>query len=93
MTMTLRLLRLPNVLAVTGDARSTHYNKIDHGLMTPPVSTGLRSVAWPEHEIGTINAAYIAGKSRAEIRSLVRDLVARRKGGEAELFGENAYVR
>lgn len=76
----MKLLKLPQVLGQTAKARSTHYNDIKAGLMTPPVSLGVHSVAWPEHEISAINAARVAGKSDDEIRQLVTCLVAERQG-------------
>ncbi len=75
----MKLLKLPQVLGQTAKARSTHYNDIKSGLMTPPVLLGAKSVAWPENEITAINAARIAGKSDDEIRQLVAGLVANRK--------------
>lgn len=75
----MKLLKLPQVLGLTAKARSTHYNDIKAGLMTPPVSLGVHSVAWPEHEISAINAARVAGKSDDEIRQLVARLVAERQ--------------
>lgn len=47
--------------------------------MTPPVSLGGRSVAWPEDEIIAINNALIAGKTKDEIKELVKKLIADRK--------------
>lgn len=78
----MKLLKLPQVLGLTAKARSTHYNDIKDGLMTPPVKIGgenSHSVAWPENEIICINAARIAGKSNDEIRKLVTRLVADRQ--------------
>lgn len=68
------LLRRPNVQAVTGLSRSTLYLRISQGLWTKPVAIGSRSVAWPESEVITLNAARIAGKSNDEIRELVQQL-------------------
>lgn len=76
----MKLLKLPQVLGQTAKARSTHYNDIKAGLMTPPVLLGVHSVAWPEHEISVINAARVAGKSDDEIRQLVARLVVERQG-------------
>lgn len=74
-----KLLRLPKTLGLTGKSRSAHYEDIQNGLMTPPVSLGGRSVAWPEDEIVAINNALIAGKTKDEIKDLVKKLVADRK--------------
>jgi len=71
--------RLPTVLTKRGRSRSSHYNDIQEGLFTPPVSIGSRAVGWPDHEVETINAARIAGKSDDDIRELVFRLIAARK--------------
>jgi prophage regulatory protein len=78
------LERCKAVTERTGDARSTHYKKIQDGLFTKPVRLGPRSVGWPSTEVDAILAARIAGKSDAEIRELVLDLEASRKAGGAE---------
>lgn len=67
------------MLALTAKSNSSHYSDIKDGLMTPPVRLGENSVAWPEHEITAINTARIAGKSNDEIKTLVADLVDKRK--------------
>jgi len=77
--MTITLLRLPAVLKKRGRSKSAHYVDIQQGLCTKSVSTGARSVAWPEHEIDTLNLARVAGKSEKEIRLLVSDLEANRQ--------------
>ncbi|MEJ1958365.1 MAG: hypothetical protein WDM70_02000 [Nitrosomonadales bacterium] len=48
-------------------------------LMTAPVSLGVHSVAWPEKEIMSINAARVAGKTDDEIRTLITKLMVDRK--------------
>lgn len=78
--MTKKILRLSGVLDLRGKSRSSHYEDIKKGCMTPPVSLGGRSVGWPESEIDAINAATIAGKSESEIKTLVKKLVAERQG-------------
>lgn len=57
---------------------SSWYEWIAAGLMTPGVTIGARSVAWPDHELQAIAAARIAGKSEDAIKALVQDLVAAR---------------
>lgn len=78
------ILRRRDVSALTGKARSTLYGNIKLGLFTPPVSLGAKSVGWPDSEVYAINAARVAGKSDAEIKQLVADLVARRKDAMKE---------
>lgn len=79
----MKLLKKPDVLALTAKSNTTHYSDIKDGLMTPPVRLGENSVAWPESEILAINAARIAGKSVADIKALVADLVMQRKAVQA----------
>ena len=77
--MTNTILRLPAVLSDTGLSRSTIYLRIAQGAFTRPVSLGARAVGWPAHEVTSINAARIAGKSEAQVRELVLELEAARK--------------
>lgn len=74
------LLRKPSAFGAMGFANSTGYLKIQQGLFLQPVRCGSSSV-WPSDEIAKIQAAYVAGKSEAEIRALVSDLHAARKAG------------
>ena len=41
-----RLLRLPEVIRVTGVSRSTIYSWMQQGLFVPSVKVGPRAVAW-----------------------------------------------
>lgn len=79
--MTAQLLRLPEVERLTGIKRSTLYLRQVAGLFPRPVSLGGRAVAWPKHEVESINKARIAGQSDDKIRALVAKLTANRKGG------------
>lgn len=81
----MKLIKLERALYLSAISRSTFYQNIKLGLMTPPVSLSVHSVAWPEHEIDAINKARVASKSDAEIKLLVLDLIDQRKGqGEAK---------
>lgn len=75
----MKLIKLERALYLSAVSRSTFYNNIKLGLMTPPVSLGIHSVAWPEHEINAINSARVAAKSEYEIKALVAQLVTARK--------------
>ncbi len=77
--MVFNFLRLPKVLLKRGKSKSAHYLDIQKGLCMKPVSTGARSVAWPEHEIDMLNAALVAGLNDDEIRQLVIELEEKRK--------------
>jgi len=85
------LLREDQVVKATGDrGRSTLWTKVKAELITPPVRVGPRSNGWPAREIAAINAAIIAGKTKDEIRTLVRQLVAERPGLLAQFEQQQA---
>ena len=46
-----KILRLPDVKALTGLSRSTIYLRISQGTFPKPVSLGGRAVGWVEAEI------------------------------------------
>ena len=75
------LTRKPAVLTGFGISKSTLHNRINDKLVTPPISIGPRSVAWPSNEIESLIAAQIAGKTPDEIRLLVKVLVEKRTEG------------
>jgi prophage regulatory protein len=75
----LRMLRLPEVLAATGLARSTFWRRVKEGSFVRPVHIGPRAVAWPAGEVEAINAARIAGQSDDGVRALVARLQAARR--------------
>ena len=47
----LRLMRLPEVKAVTGLSRSTIYKTVSEGTFPRPVRINQRAVGWWEHEV------------------------------------------
>jgi prophage regulatory protein len=47
----MRILRLKNVIAVTGLARSTIYKYVDAGTFPKPIPLGGRSVGWVDSEV------------------------------------------
>lgn len=73
------MLRRPAVSSRLGLKRSTIYDHASKGLITRAVQIGPRAVGWPSHEIDAISTARIAGKTEAEIKSLVVSLTAARK--------------
>lgn len=85
------MLRRPKVKERTGYGNTTLYDLIQKGLFVPGVNIGGRCVAWPDDEVEAIMAARIAGKSDAEIKTLVSELLNRRKGeSQNEVMGEAA---
>lgn len=76
--MARRILRLPEVKALTGKSRSTIYGDISAERFPAPVRLGARMVGWPEDEIAAMNAARIRGATDEEIRALVAELACAR---------------
>jgi len=75
----LRILRKPEVLALTGFKKSTLYTRINEGLMPSPISLGgSRAVGWLNHEIQAVLSSFCAGKSPDEIKQIVTELIAKR---------------
>ena len=75
----MKILRMPDVLAETGHrSHASIYNAIRDGCFTKPVRIGSRSVGWPLDEVEAINAALIAGKTKAEVQALVHGLQCKR---------------
>jgi len=74
-----RLIRKPEVLALTGLSKSTLHNRINDGLFTPPISLGARAIAFVESEVEAVIRAMIAEQQPAEIKELVTNLIQQRK--------------
>ena len=72
------ILKIPEVVARTGNPRSTLYWRASLGTFTKPVKIGARASGWPDHEVDAIVRARIAGKGDDEIRALVTKLHAQR---------------
>lgn len=75
-----RLLRVPTVLDILGDKRSTLYKRIAAGTFPPAIHSGSSTTAsWRQREVSAIVAARIRGDSDNQLRALVAALVAARK--------------
>ena len=73
------ILRICGVTAITGHRSKTSvYNAVQAGLLTKPVSIGLRSVGLPDYEVEAVTAARVAGQPDEAIRALVHKLHAQR---------------
>ena len=70
----LKILRVKQIKAQTGLPNSTVYYHISEGLFPRPIKLGERMSGWLESEVNAIMAARIAGKSEAEIKTLVQSL-------------------
>jgi len=74
-----KLIRRNEVLALTGLSKSTLYNRINDVLFTPPISLGLRAVAFIASEVEAVIHAMIKEQPPAEIKALVSNLIQQRK--------------
>lgn len=79
----IKIIRKPEVLSITGLSRTTHQTRVNKGLMPPKISLGERAIGYLEHEIQAVLTAMVAGKSKEDIRSLVSYLVAQRQQAAA----------
>ena len=77
-TINLRIERRQDVLNKVRFSRSTLYSRIQQGLFVPPVSLGRRSVGWLEHETDMVLRGLISGRTDAEIKELVKEVIALR---------------
>ncbi|MBA6346793.1 MULTISPECIES: AlpA family transcriptional regulator [unclassified Colwellia] len=75
----LKLIRKTEVLALTCMSKSTLHLKLKDGLYAPSISIGDRAVAFIEYEVLSVISAQIQGRSKEEIRLLVKELVAQRQ--------------
>lgn len=77
--MSTRFLRLPAVMERTGLSRSAIYARASDGLFPRPVPLGLRTAAWPEHEVEAVLQAHLRETSDEELRMIVSELRLRRQ--------------
>ena len=77
-TKTIRILRKPEVITLTGYPRATLANHIKNGTFPPPISLGDRAVGWVSSEVDTTLSAMIAGYKKAQIQELIIELIASR---------------
>lgn len=63
--------------ARAGARRTRAYEWAAEGLIPPPIHVG-RNAYLAEHEVEAVIAARLAGKTEAEVREVVRDLIAQR---------------
>ena len=73
------LLRLPEVIERTGLRRTSIYDRINAGLLPPPVKLGPRASAWPADEIDACNRALMRGLDIQERKALVARLLKQRR--------------
>lgn len=73
------IMRLPEVMRLSGLSRSTIYKYVEEGLWPRPVQIGKRAVGWPSGEIEKVNRARIEGISNMDIIKLVQSITAERK--------------
>ena len=74
----MRLLKCNEVKAKRGCEHSKLYSEVRDGAFPPPVKDGRQSL-WPEDEVEAVLRYLVAGKSRDQIRALVRSLVEQRE--------------
>jgi prophage regulatory protein len=74
-----RILRKPDVLALTNLSKSTLYNRMKDGLWPTPISLGERAVGFVQAECDAVLNAMIAEQPPEQIKQLVSELIKQRK--------------
>ena len=69
-----RIIRKPQVLALTGYSRSTLFNRINNGLFPKQISLGARAVGFVASEVDAVVQAMIEEQTPEQINALVRKL-------------------
>jgi len=78
--MSLQIVKQPSVLNKFQFSKSTLFTQINAGLMPPSISLGERSKGFILSELDAVLSARVAGQSNDQIKTLVKSLVAKRKG-------------
>ena len=73
-----RILRLPEVKAMTGLSKSTIYSRVAAGLFPRQVSLGGKAVGWISVEVARMLDAYEGKLSIEQQRALVREIESAR---------------
>lgn len=79
MSKFLQLIRKAQAQTPFGCGRTLFQEKINTGLVPPPIKIGKRAIAFYEHEINATLAVTIAGYNDEQIKEFVRELVVKRK--------------
>ncbi|MFT6920312.1 MAG: prophage regulatory protein [Cognaticolwellia sp.] len=82
----LKVVRKPEIKALTGLSTTTQFEQIKLGLLPKYINLGARSVGLFEHEIQAILAARSVNKSDCEIREIVKALIKQRETSANDLL-------
>ena len=74
-----KLLKLEDVVKMTGIPRSTLYERLNAGTFPKPIRLGKRSPRWLLDDVQAIFDAWFAGKSDDEVKKIVAQLHADRE--------------
>ncbi len=74
-----RILRKPEVIALTNLSKSSLYNRVKAGLMPPSISLGERAVGFIASEVHTVLDAMCQEQTPEQIKALVQELIQQRK--------------
>ncbi|PSW05048.1 transcriptional regulator [Photobacterium rosenbergii] len=73
--MCIKLITIKEAREKFGLSKTTFYDRINNGLLPPPISIGGRSVRWIEEEISEVISALVSGKPEKEVKLLVSHLI------------------
>lgn len=76
--MNLKIIKLPEVVAMTALSRSSVYTKIGDHLLPSSINIGNKAVGFIKEEIELVINARIAGRSNNQIKELVQAIEQKR---------------
>jgi prophage regulatory protein len=81
----MRIIRKPEALSILAISKSTLHERINEGLLPPPIKLGSRAVGWFEYEIQQTLKAMAAGIQDDLLADYIVTLVKARKEAWDEL--------
>lgn len=74
-----RIIRLREVMSLTGLSRTSTYEHISRGVFPKPIPLGGRMIGWRASEVDAVIKARVRGSTDEEIRVLVNSIIAGRR--------------
>lgn len=84
--MDMKILKVNEVVKITGKSKPTLYTEINEGRFPPPIKIGMRASGFIESEVEAVMRARSIGMRGIEIMDLVKKLLDKRKERAKQLF-------
>jgi prophage regulatory protein len=86
MEQSVKIIKLSEVITLTKLSKTSVYERVKSGLISPPFSLGGRSAGYFEHEIQGVLAAMSAGYSNEQIKKIVKAMIQKRQDSANDLL-------